>query len=82
MAAKKQVSVGETGRLGRIVASVPVDLLADMDEALAKFHRSEGKRTSVSAFIEVALREFIKRSDVTILLKRYGAVAKRIVVEK
>jgi hypothetical protein len=63
------------------VASVPVDLLADMDEALAKFHRSEGKRTSVSAFVEVALRAFIKRSDVTTLLKRYGAVAKRIVVE-
>lgn len=82
MRGKKQVSVGETGRLGRIVASVPVDLLADMDEALAKFHRSEGKRTSVSAFVEVALREFLGKADTTSVLRRYRAVAKRTVVEK
>lgn len=82
MARAKHVSVGETSKLGRIVASVPADLLADIDDALAEFHRSEGKRASVSALVEVALRELLAKTDRIGVLRRYGAVAKRIVTEE
>lgn len=81
MARAKQISVGVTGKLGRIVASVPADLLADIDDALAEFHRFTGKRASVSALVEVALRELLGKSDRIGVLRRYGATAKRILTE-
>ncbi len=81
MARIKQVSVGVNEKPSRLVASVPAEVLADIDDALADFHRSEGKRASVSAFVEVALRELLGRSDVTSVLRRYGAKAKRTVEE-
>jgi hypothetical protein len=82
MAGKKRVSVAETGKLARLVASVPAEVVSDIDDALAAYRRSEGHKVSVSGFVEVALRELLAKSDVSGILKRYGAVAKRTVKEE
>ena len=39
--------------------------------------RAQGVRTSLSALVEVGLRELLGRRDLAAVLKKYGTVAKR-----
>lgn len=78
--AKSKISVSKSeGVLGRLVASVPEELLQRVDETLLAFRAKSARRASTSAFVEVALRELLDRSDVLDVLKAYDVSAKRTV---
>lgn len=82
MKSKGKASISQSGKLGRLVASVPEELLLDVEQAVMDYRRSEGKRISTSAIVEVALRELLSKADVTALLCRYDPSGKRTVIEE
>jgi hypothetical protein len=61
------------GILGRLVCSVPEDLIQAVQRTLLD---------SMSAFVEVAIRELLSRQDVLDVLRRYDASAKRVITKR
>ena len=62
--------------LERRALALPKGVLLDAERALFRL-RESGQRVSLSAFIEVAIRELLRRSDLGDLLRRHGASARR-----
>ena len=78
---KVSVSVSE-GILGRLVCSVPDELIQQVERVLLDYRAKTSKRASMSAFVEVAVRELLVRSDVLEIMKRYDASAKRVISKR
>jgi hypothetical protein len=60
-------------RVGVLLSS---DLLADCDRVRAE-QRKKGHRVSFSGLVEIALRELANRRDLSDILRRHGAKARR-----
>jgi hypothetical protein len=78
---KVSVSSSE-GLLGRLVCSVPEDLIQEVQRTLLDYRAKTSKRASMSAFVEVAIRELLSRQDVLEVLRRYDASAKRVITKR
>lgn len=76
-----KVSTSE-GILGRLVCSVPEDLIQAVQRTLLDYRAKTSKRASISAFVEVAIRELLSRQDVLEVLRRYDASAKRVITKR
>jgi hypothetical protein len=76
-----KVSISE-GILGRLVCSVPEDLIQAVERTLLDYRAKTSKRASMSAFVEVAIRELLSRQDVLEVLRRYDASAKRVITKR
>lgn len=62
--------------LERVSVLLPPPLLADCDYARAGV-RKKGQRVSFSGLVEIALRELIGRRDLSDVLRKHGAKARR-----
>jgi hypothetical protein len=76
-----KVSVSE-GILGRLVCSVPEDLIQALQRTLLDYRAKTSRRASISAFVEVAIRELLSRQDVVEVLRQYDASAKRVITKR
>lgn len=63
-------------RYSRVTALIPEELAVEVEHARARL-RAAGARVSLSALIEIALRELLKQRDVSDVLRRHGAKARR-----
>jgi len=61
---------------GKINAVLPVELIAQIEEAMAASRR-QGVRLNKSKFVEIAAVELLSRRDLADVLKKRGATAKR-----
>jgi hypothetical protein len=72
----KMKPVKEEAGFGRLQVIVPQALLARVDEARAQLRR-DGVRVSYSSLIEIALEELLGARDLTAILRKRGASARR-----
>jgi hypothetical protein len=61
---------------------VPEDLIQEIQRTLLDYRAKTSKRASMSAFVEVAIRELLSRQDVLEVLRRYDASAKRVITRR
>ena len=71
MKKKRDGRASITKATNRVVALLPDDLAKDVRTTRAQHG------VSISALVEASLRELLRRSDLTEVLKRHGAVARR-----
>ena len=64
------------GDLERRALALPKGVLLDAERALFRLREAD-QRVSLSAFVEVAIRELLARADLAAVLRRHGAKARR-----
>ena len=62
--------------LRRVSMNLPEPLLIDVQELALKLRRS-GTQVSLSALVEVALKELVARDNVVATVRKHGASARR-----
>jgi len=70
------MSIEDQPKLGRFQITLPLDLLARIDEARSKLRR-EGLRVSYSSFAEIAFEELLNHRDLASTMRKRGASARR-----
>ena len=73
---KSTPSAAVSDGLERRALALPRGVLLDAERALFRL-RESGQRVSLSGFVEVAIRELLRRGDLGDVLKRHGAGARR-----
>jgi hypothetical protein len=66
----------DVDELRRLTLTLPESLLITVDEKLLQLRKS-GKRISFSALVELSLRETVRKNNLTDLISRDGATARR-----
>ncbi len=71
--AKKEAETPSTTRVQALVDTEVANRMHDVRAAL----RRESVHVSVSHFVEIALREILKRPDIAQVMRKYKATARR-----